>query len=183
MSDVFFRQSLFRNYGRKPGDVMVMSKPLVARHEVLTANNQVNYAAMAYDLSAGPFVVDIPTSSSDYAIIGEICDNWQAPVVGVGVIGPDAGKGGKYLLAPPGNQDKTPEGYIVVPMEGFGGTMVFRPVVIGEGTMEGSVALAHIRPGHICSPTQQIQRRRTSWTAGVRLGIRCPSTTSVGSSI
>jgi hypothetical protein len=44
MSDVFFRESLFKTYGMKPGDVMVMSKPLVARHEVLTANNQVNYA-------------------------------------------------------------------------------------------------------------------------------------------
>jgi hypothetical protein len=42
----------------KPGDVMVMSKPLVARHGFLTANNQLNYAAMAFDLSNGPFVVE-----------------------------------------------------------------------------------------------------------------------------
>ena len=35
ISDVFFRESLFRDFGMKPGDVMVMSKPLVARHEVL----------------------------------------------------------------------------------------------------------------------------------------------------
>jgi hypothetical protein len=28
-------------------------------------------------------------------------------------------------------------------MEGFRGTMIFRPVVIGKGTMEESVALAH----------------------------------------
>ena len=143
MSDVFFRESLFKTYGMKPGDVMVMSKPLVARHEVLTANNQVNYAGMAFDLTAGPFVVEIPASSSEYAIIGEICDNWQAPVTGVGFIGPDEGKGGKYLLLPPGYKDKAPAGYFVVPMEGYRGTMVFRPVVIGKGTMEGSVALAH----------------------------------------
>lgn len=143
MSDVFFRQSFFRDYGMKAGDVMVMSKPLVARHEVLTANTQVNYAGMPFDLTSGPFVVEIPASSSAYAIIGEICDNWQAPVVGVGVVGPDAGKGGKYLLVPPGYKDKAPTGYIVVPMEGFRGTMIFRPVVIGNGTMEGSIALAH----------------------------------------
>jgi hypothetical protein len=79
MSDVFFRESLFRDFGMKPGDVMVMSKPLVARHEVLTANTQVNYAGMPYDLTSGPLVVGIPPSNSDYAVIGEICDNWQAP--------------------------------------------------------------------------------------------------------
>jgi hypothetical protein len=33
ISDVFFRESLFRDYGMKPGDVLVMSKPLVARHD------------------------------------------------------------------------------------------------------------------------------------------------------
>jgi len=142
MSDVFFRESLFRDFGMKPNDVLVMSKPLVARHEVLTANNQVNYAGMAYDLTQGPLVVEIPASSSDYAVIGEICDNWQAPVTMVGVEGPDKGKGGKYLLLPPGYKDDIPEGYIEVRLDGYRGTMVFRPVVVGRGTMEGSVALA-----------------------------------------
>jgi hypothetical protein len=61
----------------------------------------------------------------------------------VGVIGLYAGKGGKYLLIPPGNKDKASEGYIVAPMEGYRETMVFRPVVVGKGTMEGSIALAH----------------------------------------
>lgn len=169
MSDVFFRESLFRDYGMKPGDVMVMSKPLVARHEVLTANNQVNYAGMPFDLTAGPLVVEIPASGSEYAIIGEICDNWQAPVVGVGVDGPDAGKGGKYLLIPPGYKDKGPEGYIAVPMEGFRGTMVFRPVVIGKGTMEGSIALAHQTRTYLLSdaaspkPTKIIDGWSKTW--------------------
>jgi hypothetical protein len=41
MSDVFFRESMFKQLGMKPNQVMVMSRPLVARHMVLTANNQV----------------------------------------------------------------------------------------------------------------------------------------------
>lgn len=142
ISDVFFRESLFRDFGMKPGDVVVMSKPLVARHEVLTANNQVNYASMAFDLTKGPFVVEVPASNADYAVIGEICDNWQAPITMVGLEGPDQGKGGKYLLLPPGYKGATPQGYIPVQFEGFRGTMVFRPVVIGKGTMSGAIALA-----------------------------------------
>lgn len=142
ISDVFFRESLFRDYGMKPGDVLVMSKPLVARHEVLTANNQVNYAAMAFDLTNGPFVIEIPASSDEYAVIGEICDNWQAPVTMVGIEGPDGGKGGKYLLLPPGYKEEAPDGYFAIQMQGFHGTLVFRPVVVGKGTMAGSVELA-----------------------------------------
>src|SRR3954470_10451798 len=33
----FFRESLFRDFGMRSGNVIVMSKPLVPRHEVLTA--------------------------------------------------------------------------------------------------------------------------------------------------
>ena len=62
ISDVFFRDSLFRDFGMNPGDVLVMSRPLVARHEVLTANNQVNYAGMPNDLTQGPWVLEIPES-------------------------------------------------------------------------------------------------------------------------
>lgn len=142
ISDVFFREAMFRDLGMNPGDVMVMSRPLVARHEVLTANNQVNYSAMAFDLTRGPWVVDIPKSSRDYAIIGEICDNWQLPIAMVGIEGPDAGKGGKYLLLPPGYKGKTPSGYFPLRMNGYRGTLVFRPVIVGKGTMEGAVALA-----------------------------------------
>jgi hypothetical protein len=49
----------------------------------------------------------------------------------VGLVGRDAGKGGKYLLMPPGNKDKALDGYFAVPMEGFRCTMIFRPVAIG----------------------------------------------------
>ena len=142
ISDVFFRDSLFRDFGMRSGDVIVMSKPLIARHEVLTANNQVNYAGMPYDLTQGPWVLEIPASNSDYAIIGEICDNWQAPITMVGVEGPDAGKGGKYLMLPPGYSGDVAASYIPVRLEGYHGTMIFRPVVVGKGTMEGSLALA-----------------------------------------
>ena len=142
MSDVFFRESLFRDLGMKPNDLFVMSKPLVSRHEVLTASNQVHYAGIPYDLSQGPMVIEIPASSSDYAVIGQICDNWQSPVTMIGVEGPDEGKGGKYLLLPPGDNATTPAGYIPIRIEGFRGTMVFQAVVFGKGTMEGSLALA-----------------------------------------
>lgn len=142
MSDVFFRDSLVRDFGMNAGDVLVMSKPLAARHEVLTANNQVNYAAVHYDLTNGPWVLEIPASTADYAVIGQICDNWQAPVTMVGVNKSGGAKSSKYVLLPPGSDAKVPANYIPVKLEGYRGMVVFRPVVVGKGTAEGSVALA-----------------------------------------
>jgi len=47
LSDVFFRDSLFRDFGMKPGDVIVMSRPLVPRHEVLTGSNDATTSSRA----------------------------------------------------------------------------------------------------------------------------------------
>jgi hypothetical protein len=60
----------------------------------------------------------------------------------VGIEGPDQGKGGKYLLLPLGYEGRAPDGYVPIRLEGYRGTLLFRPVVIGEGTMAGAVALA-----------------------------------------
>ena len=47
-------------------------------------------------------------------MLGAINDMWYRWVIDVGITGPDKGKGGKYLLLPPGYKGKVPKGYIVV---------------------------------------------------------------------
>ena len=74
----------------------------------LTANNTTIYAAVFTDLERdGPVVIDSPTG-----VYGVIDDFWQRPVVEVGPFGPDKGKGGKFLLLPPGYTGTVPEGYL-----------------------------------------------------------------------
>jgi hypothetical protein len=143
ISDVYFRESLFRDFQMRPNEVLVMSKPLAGRHKVLTANNRVNYVVIPFDLTNGPLVIEIPPGNHDYAVIGQICDNWQIPVSMVGIEGPDGGKGGKYLLLPPDCRDRFPGGYIDIHLKGFKGTMFVRSAVLGKGTIEGAVALAY----------------------------------------
>jgi hypothetical protein len=46
---------------------------------------------------------------------GMIMDNWQRVLADLGVVGPDQGKGGRYLILPPGHDMVEPEGYFVVP--------------------------------------------------------------------
>ena len=64
----------------------------------LTGNNTTIYAGIFSDLGRdGPVVIESPIG-----VYGVIDDFWQRPVVEVGPFGPDKGKGGKFLLLPPG---------------------------------------------------------------------------------
>jgi hypothetical protein len=45
---------------------------------------------------------------------GMIMDVWQRNLTGRGVVGPNKGPGGKYLVLPPGHQDISADGYTVV---------------------------------------------------------------------
>jgi hypothetical protein len=51
---------------------------------------------------------------------GLLDDFWQRPLTDVGLVGPDQGKGGKYLLLPPGYTGETPSGYFVMKSPTYG---------------------------------------------------------------
>jgi hypothetical protein len=75
----------------------------------LTFNDNTVYSWAWLDLSKGPLVLEVPPK-----VLGAINDIWFRWVVDLGITGPDKGKGGKYLLLPPGYQGKVPKGYFVV---------------------------------------------------------------------
>jgi len=77
---------------------------------ILTANATTPYIFSTPDLSkTGPIVIEVPAGS----IAGMVDDFWQRPVTDLGLPGPDKGKGGKYLITPPGYNKKAPGGYTV----------------------------------------------------------------------
>ena len=76
----------------------------------LTANSSTMYVFPTLDLERdGPTVVEAPP-----AMQGMINDAWFRYVTDIGPAGPDKGKGGKYLVLPPGYKGDIPEGYFVV---------------------------------------------------------------------
>ena len=91
----------------------------------LTGNNSTVYAIASLDLKVdGPTVVEIPPG-----MYGTADDALFKFLVDFGFVGPDKGKGGKYLFLPPGYKGKVPDGYfsirspsyrIWVMMRGFG---------------------------------------------------------------
>jgi hypothetical protein len=74
--------------------------------KVTTPNSDVVYAMSYPDLKDGPVVVEVPPN-----LQGMFDDFWHRPITDVGFVGPDQGKGGKYLLLPPDYEGEEPEGY------------------------------------------------------------------------
>lgn len=79
------------------------------KHVGFTLNSDTPYAPLFLDLSDGPLVINIPEGPIIAAVMN-LDQHWLADM---GVPGPDAGKGGKYLILPPGYTGETPEGYYV----------------------------------------------------------------------
>jgi hypothetical protein len=79
---------------------------------ILTPNYTTPYIVTLVDLEkSGPCVIEIPPG----LMAGMIMDIWQRVLADLGVVGPDAGSGGKFLILPPGHEKVEPAGYYVVP--------------------------------------------------------------------
>ncbi len=75
----------------------------------LTANNNTPYTWFWLDLRKGPLVIEAPPK-----VLGLVNDAWYHWNGDIGFTGPDKGRGGKYLLLPPGYKGSLPKGYFVV---------------------------------------------------------------------
>jgi hypothetical protein len=109
-----------RAFGAGYNVLPVWKKRLDAKTLVTTPNSDVIYAMSYLDLGKdGPMVLEAPPG-----LQGILLDFWQRLIPGpkiegrtffgdVGLPGPDAGKGGKFLILPPGYDKPAPEGYLV----------------------------------------------------------------------
>jgi hypothetical protein len=134
-----FRRSL-AGVGASYNDVLYFSKPLEARHEFITANNNTPYVTTVLDLHHGPMVIDVPAASDKVALFGSAIDSFEVPLVDVGPTGDDAGKGGKYLFLPPEYKGSPPGGYFIIPSTTNFLHVAFRPIIGKGATIEDGVA-------------------------------------------
>ncbi len=88
---------------------------------ILIPNCESIYCWMWLDLKEGPLVIELPPN-----VLGLINDFWFNYVADIGNAGPDRGRGGKYLLLPPGYAGEVPDGYYVLHSETFGNLCAWR---------------------------------------------------------
>ena len=107
--------------------VVYWSRPVTWKNQTLTPNPDTIYLMPMYNTKdAGPIVLEIPPAGADESITGSVDDAWQTAIEDVGPAGVDKGKGGKYLILPPGYKEKVPEGYIPMPSATYAGYALLR---------------------------------------------------------
>jgi hypothetical protein len=90
--------------------VMIFDEPMDANSLFLTGNSSTMYVLPDLDLERdGPTVLEVPAGA-----LGALNDAYFGYIADVGPAGEDAGKGGKYLVLPPGYEGDVPDGYFVV---------------------------------------------------------------------
>jgi len=86
------------------------------KNQTLTPNPDVLYFLPFLNTrDVGPVVLQIPPAGGDGSLTGSVDDCWQTAIEDVGPAGVDKGKGGRYLILPPGYKGHVPEGYIPIP--------------------------------------------------------------------
>ena len=111
---------------------------LSAETIVSTPNSDVIYGMGYLDLKKdGPTVIEVPPK-----LQGILDDFWHRPLTDVGFVGPDKGKGGKYLILPPDRpQGKSPKGYLTFKSPTYNVFVFWRAFRDKKGDTKEAVAL------------------------------------------
>ena len=123
-------QEMVRKTHGEFNQILYWSRLLDWKNQTLTPNPDVIYLMPFFNTKdVGPLVLEVPPAD-DGLFNGSIMNYWQAAIEDIGPGGMDKGKGGKYLILPPGyDQSKAPHGYILMPSDTYQGYALIRSVL------------------------------------------------------
>jgi hypothetical protein len=125
-------RATMRGFGPQNQTDVIWENLVDSKTVELTANDNTIYSFIWLDTHKGPLVVEIPPM-----VLGLIDDFWYRWVADIGITGADHGKGGKYLILPPGYKGEVPDGYFVVRPSTYGNWMPFRSFLVDGSTKPG----------------------------------------------
>lgn len=123
--DLMLQEMLSKTEG-KVGEAIYWGRPLDSKNQTLTPNPDALYFMVFFNTKDGPVVLDLPPGGANGSFNANIVTVWQLPLEDAGLLGFDKGKGGKYLIIPPGYKETVPDGYIPLQSDTYGGYMLFR---------------------------------------------------------
>lgn len=106
-----------------------------------TLNSDTPYGSTVLDLHKDPMVIELPPGP----FIGLVDDHYQGWILDMGLPGPDAGKGGKHLILPPGYTDQVPAGYHVGRSSSYKVLVAARSLPVGGDVDKAMAALRTIK--------------------------------------
>jgi hypothetical protein len=136
----------FKAAGMKVNEgIGIMEELMDARSLFLTPNSTTVYVMMCVDVKDGPVVVQAPPG-----VLGPINDAFFRYVSDIGLVGPDKGQGGKYLIVGPDYTGTLPtEGYFIAKSPTYSNMVFFRAFVRGgdiAAAVRGVKASASLYP-------------------------------------
>lgn len=141
--DLMLQEMLTKTKG-KPNQILYWSKPLDWHNQTLTPNPDAIYLMAFTDTRDGPVVIEVPPADTG-SINGNIVNIWQVALEDTGPSGADQGKGGKYLVLPPGYKDKVPDGYIVLQSDTYGGYALLRSNLASHSDADVAKSVAYAK--------------------------------------
>ena len=142
--DLMLQEMLTKTKG-KVNQIVFWSRPLDWHNQTLTPNPDAIYLmTFTNTRDVGPVVIEVPPAEGG-SINGNIVNVWQMPLEDAGPSGADQGKGGKYLILPPGYTDRIPDGYIPLKSDTYGGYALLRSNLASHSDADISKSVAYAK--------------------------------------
>ncbi len=155
------KKELFEKSGKK-NSLGYISGEATGKMVLPTFNNVSAPVFGNLDLKDGPMVIEFPAASAEGKFFGTIMDVWDAPIEDFGPAGIDKGKGGKFLLTPPGYKGDVPTGYTQVPCYSYNVHFWLRSIPASKGRKGYENAVKYVHKLKVY-PLSQASNPVTNW--------------------
>jgi hypothetical protein len=140
--DLMLQEAL--KLGVKENEIVYWGKPADWHNQTLTPNPDAIYLMTFFNTkTAGPVVIEVPPAGDDGSLTANIDDLWQMPLEDAGPAGADQGRGGMYLVLPPGHGGAVPDGYIVLRPGTYAGYALLRSTLKSHDQPDVEKAVAY----------------------------------------
>jgi hypothetical protein len=137
------------------------------KNQTLTPNPDAIYLMPFFNTKdVGPMVLEIPPSDEG-SITGTVMDAWQNALEDVGPAAVDRGKGGKYLILPPGYKEKAPDGYIALQSDTYQGYALLRSILKSGSDADVAKAAAYGKRIKLYPLAQSVTPPATTFTDAI----------------
>jgi len=142
-TDLMLQEMLTKTPG-KVNQVIYWGHPLDWHNQTLTPNpDAIYFMAFFNTKEVGPIVFDVPPGDTGGSLNGNIVTVWQTALEDVGLLGIDKGAGGKFVILPPGYQDKVPDGFTPLQSDTYSGYGLLRSNLKSHGDADVAASIAY----------------------------------------
>jgi len=147
----------------KVNEIVYWSKPVNWKNQTLTPNPDSIYFMSFWNVKDGPVVIEIPPAQGG-SIAGNIVTAWQMPLEDAGPEGADKGKGGKYVILPPGYKGNAPAGMIALQSDTYSGFALLRSNLASHADADVAKSVAYGKQIKIYPLSQATKPPATNYT-------------------